>query len=96
MNESEFEWDAAKAESNLKKHGIGFEAARGVFNDVFASEVCDLDSDPAEIRYIITGIVNGEILTVIYTERDSRIRIISGRRATSYEQAEYYRGQTAE
>ena len=28
MIEDEFEWDAAKAESNLVKHGVSFEAAR--------------------------------------------------------------------
>ena len=36
MNENEFEWNAAKAQSNLAKHGVSFEAARCVFDDVFA------------------------------------------------------------
>jgi uncharacterized DUF497 family protein len=42
MGGDEFEWDAAnltKAESNLRKHGVNFEAARLVFNDAFACEV---------------------------------------------------------
>ena len=47
MNEDEFEWDAAKAKSNLAKHGVSFEAARCVFDDVFALERFDLDSEPA-------------------------------------------------
>jgi uncharacterized DUF497 family protein len=55
MDEDVFEWDAAKAESNLAKHGVGFEAARRVFDDVFAFERCDLDSAPSEIRYLITS-----------------------------------------
>jgi uncharacterized DUF497 family protein len=75
---------------------VSFEAARYVFDDVFACDLCDLDSDPTEIRYLITGIVNGVVLTVAYTERDSRIRIISARKATTHEQKEYYRSQTAE
>ncbi len=75
---------------------MSFEAARYVFDDVFACDLCDLDSDPTEIRYLITGIVNGVVLTVAYTERDSRIRIISARKATTHEQKEYYRSQTAE
>src|SRR5450759_1658223 len=49
-----------------------------------------------EIRYVITGMVNDVILTVVYTERGERPRIISARRATKHEQEEYYRSQTAE
>lgn len=96
MDEGEFQWDAAKSESNLVKHGVGFEAARCVFDDVFAFERCDFDSAPGETRYVITGMVNDVILTVVYTERGERTRIISARRATKHEQEEYYRGQTAE
>ena len=93
MNEDEFEWDAAKSEINLLKHGVTFEAAWRVFADVFAYERCDPDSDPGEIRYVITGVVNEVILTVVYTERGNRIRIISARKATAHEQREYYRSQ---
>ena len=96
MDGSEFEWDAAKGELNLVKHGVSFAAACGVFGDVFAFERCDLDSHPGEIRYVITGMVNDVILTVVYTERGERIRIISARKATKHEQTEYYRSQTAE
>ena len=95
INEDEFEWDAAKSESNLAKHGVSFEAARSVFADVFACERCDVDSDPGEIRYVITGVVNEVILTVVYTERGDRIRIISARKATAHERREYYRSQNS-
>jgi uncharacterized DUF497 family protein len=96
MDEDEFEWNAAKAESNLVRHGVSFEAARRVFDDAFAFERCDFDSAEGEIRYVITGMVNDVILTVVYTERGERTRIISARRATKHEQEEYYRSQTAE
>jgi uncharacterized DUF497 family protein len=96
MNEDEFEWDAAKAERNLVKHGVSFEAARSVFDDVFAFERRDFDREPGETRYVISGMVEDVILTVVYTERGERTRIISARRATKHEQAEYYRSQTAE
>ena len=96
MNEEEFEWDAAKADGNLVKHGVGFEAARYVFDDVFACDRCDVDSDPSEIRYVITGIVRDVILTVVYTERGRRTRIISARKATTHEQRKYFRSQTAQ
>ena len=59
MTGDEFEWDAAKAEQNLIKHGVSFDSARYVFDDVFACDLCDFDSEPSEIRYVITGIVQG-------------------------------------
>jgi uncharacterized DUF497 family protein len=96
MVEDEFEWAAAKAESNLVKHGVSFEAACGVFDDVSAFERCDFDSEPGESRYVITGMVNDVILTVVYTERGEHTRIILARRATKHEQEDYYRSQTAE
>jgi len=96
MEEDEFEWNAAKAESNVVKHGVGFVGACGVFDDAFAFERCDFDSAPGELRNVITGMVNDIILTVVYTERGDRTRIISARRATKHEQEEYYRSQTAE
>ena len=48
-----------------------------MFSDAFASERCDFDSEPGEIGYVITGMVNEVILTVVYTERGERIQIIS-------------------
>ena len=96
MNENEFEWDAAKAENNLAKHEVSFIAATYVFDDIFALEQLDFDSQPGEIRYVITGMVNEVVLTVVYTERGERIRIISARKATKHEQREYYRNQTAQ
>jgi uncharacterized DUF497 family protein len=96
MDKDEFEWDAAKAESNLKKHGVSFEAARRVFDDAFAFEWCDAAGKSGEIRYVITGMVHDVILAVVYTERGGRARIISARKATKHEEREYHRSQTAE
>jgi uncharacterized DUF497 family protein len=88
--------DAAKAEGSFEKHGVNFEVARRVFDDAFAFEQYDFGSEPDEIRYLIAGMVDGIILTVVYTERGERIPIISARKATKHEQAEYHRSQTAE
>ena len=92
----EFEWDDAKARRNLEKHGVSFEAAQLVFNDIFAVEHLDFRGERPEERFVTTGLVNGALLTVVYTERGERIRIISARKATTHEQEEYYRSQTAE
>jgi uncharacterized protein len=74
MYENRFEWDDAKAGSNLTKHGVSFETACCVFDDAFAFDRFDLDKEPGEIRYVITGTVNGVTLSVVYTEREDRIR----------------------
>ena len=87
----EFEWDERKAASNLAKHGVAFETAKGVFYDPYA--LLDDDcSDPAEERWRIIGHTQGGVLFVVYTERHAdNIRIISARRATRHEQDSYYR-----
>jgi hypothetical protein len=95
-DELEFEWDFGKAEANLRKHGIGFDVARRVFEDAFAIEQPDLDLHYGEARFVIMGMVEGRLLRVVYTERSNRIRIISARKATVHERREYYRSQTHE
>ncbi len=92
----EFEWDAAKATANLRKHGVAFGDAQLVFNDAYAVHSFDVDAGYGEQRMIATGMVNGVLLTVVYTEREERTRLISARKATKHDQLEYYRSQTAE
>jgi uncharacterized DUF497 family protein len=94
MQDAEFEWDAAKARSNLAKHNVGFEAACLVFDDVFALDRLDSADQSGEVRYVLTGMANAVLLTVVYTQRGERMRIISARKATRHEQREYYRSQT--
>jgi uncharacterized DUF497 family protein len=96
MEDETFEWADSKAESNSRKHGITFDAARRIFDDAFAYDRFDTRLDYGEDRFVITGMVNGTILTAAYTVRDGRTRIISARKATKHEQRDYYRSQTAE
>ncbi len=74
-----FEWDETKAAENYAKHGVSFETATEVFRDTFAVERLDDREDYGEDRFILIGIVDGTVLTVVYTERSDRIRIISAR-----------------
>ena len=67
-----------------------FEAARLVFDDPASVDEIDDREDYGEDRFIITGRANGRVLTVAYTERDARIRIISARKATRREQDDYF------
>lgn len=88
----EFTWHAAKAAANLHAHGVSFDLAKTVFRDPFAIELLDDREDYGENRFVIVGMADGHVvLLVAYTERDECIRIISARRATRYEQEDYYR-----
>ena len=83
------EWDDEKNQKNYRKHGIYFEDAARIFlDDNRIEEYDELHSD-FEDRFKIIGRV-GKILTVIYTERKNRTRIISARQADKNEEAEYY------
>ncbi len=87
----EFEWHKAKAEANFSAHGVSFALAKTVFKDPFAIERCDDREDYGEERFVMVGMAEGNILLfVAYTEREERIRIISARRATQYEQDDYF------
>lgn len=91
MNDDVFEWDTSKAASNYAKHGVRFEAARGVFKDPFAIEQLDDRANYGEDRFILLGMESGgRLLVVVYTMRGDRIRIISARGAEPYEQREYH------
>jgi uncharacterized protein len=91
MMKLEFEWDKAKAEANLCIHGVSFDLAKTVFDDPFAIERLDDREGYGEERFVIIGMTEGNILLfVAYTEREDRIRIISARRATPYEQDNYF------
>jgi uncharacterized DUF497 family protein len=96
MTDDEFEWDDAKATANLAKHRVSFEAARLVFQDAFSVEEPEVGIAYGEERFIIMGMANGELLTVVYTERGDRIRIISARKATRRERHDYYQNQATE
>lgn len=84
----EFEWDAAKAASNLRKHGVDFADAVTVFDDDLAITI--LDPDCEEERFITTGAdAVGRLLVVVYAWREDQVRIISARRATRRERRTY-------
>ena len=76
-----FEWDDAKAASNLLKHGVSFPEATLVFKDENALEELDDRFESTEDRWIVVGMSYGRLLVVIYTERHERIPLISARRS---------------
>ncbi len=91
----EFEWHDTKADVNLRIQGVSFELAKTVFKDPFAIERLDDRENYGEERFVVVGMAEGHILLfVAYTERQERIRIISARRATQYEQDDYFKQNT--
>jgi len=91
MQSDAFEWDDAKAEANLRKHGVRFEHAVEACEDPLALIKLDDSQDYGEDRFILIGCAADGVLTVIYTERNGRFRIISAREANDYERRNYHR-----
>ncbi|MEN9564057.1 MAG: hypothetical protein RIR73_2301 [Chloroflexota bacterium] len=90
MENSEFEWDEDKAESNLKKHHVSFAEAATIFNDPNIASIPDPDHSEVEDRFISIGrSFIARILIVIHTFRNTRIRLISARKATKAEKKKY-------
>ena len=85
----EFEWDASKAGSNLRVHGVSFPAASGVFLDPDRLEDADTREDYGEERYVTIGFASQVLLAVVFTLRKKRIRLISARKANRNEEKEY-------
>ena len=81
----ECHWDPVKAKANVKKHGVEFADAVGVFDDPDAITIEDPDSE-GEQRFISIGLdVLGRIIVVAYTYQGDDIRLISARKATKKE-----------
>lgn len=94
-----FEWDPSKAKSNLRKHGVAFEAAAEVFGDPLALTVFDDENSVSgEDRWVTLGKVKDQCyLVVVHTFRSAdgdsiTIRIISARPATRNEVLQYENG----
>ena len=86
----EFEWDPAKAEANLKDHGVSFDEATTVFRDTLSITISDPDHSDSEDRFIDMGMSHRmQLLVVSYTERQDKIRIISARQPTRAERKSY-------
>ena len=85
-----FEWNENKNQQNIRKHGISFEEASEIFYGIVFTTI-DERYDYGEIREISIGAIQGVIIiTVIHTERNGNIRIISARKATLKERRIYY------
>lgn len=92
MDEQDFEWDLEKAALNAIKHGISFLEARSVFSDPDVLRIDVTKPEYGERRVMAVGHVGQSMVSVIYTERSGRRRIISARRARRNERKQYREG----
>ena len=92
VDDLRFEWDPAKARLNHRKHGIAFEEAQTVFADDDAVLVSDPAHSSSEDRFYLLGLsARLRVLVVVHCYRvdDEIVRLISARKATSSERAQY-------
>jgi len=72
----DFEWDEAKNQINIRKHGVSFPHAQLAFGDPGRVIALDtLHSNIREQRFFCFGKTGDRILTVRFTYRNEKIRI---------------------
>jgi uncharacterized DUF497 family protein len=76
MKKAYFEWDDTKDNTNQKKQGVSFYDAQNAFLDPDRIIAEDLEHSKDEKRYYCFGKVNDEVMTVRFTYRNNKIRII--------------------
>lgn len=82
-----FEFDEAKSQANLSKHGIDFIDAQLLWNDPRLLEIPAKTED--EPRYLVIGLINGKHWSAVITYRSPHVRLISVRRSRAEEAALY-------
>ena len=85
----EFEWDDTKNKANFEKHGVDFREVKDIFLDKYRMKYEDLRRDYGESRWITIGVVLMVTYTVVYTMRETSLRIISARYASRKERSMY-------
>lgn len=83
----EFEWDEGKAAANLAKHGIAFIDAVEAFDGPMLVQASPRAEEP---RKVALGLCRGVIVAIIFVERGERVRLISVRRARTYEREAWH------
>ena len=76
VRKATFEWDENKNSLNKEKHNISFEEAQFAFSDTKIIIAKDIEHSRKEDRFYCFGKVNENIVTVRFTFRNNRIRII--------------------
>ena len=86
----QFTWSERKRSLNLKKHGLDFVDVPSVFEGLTYTFEDDRLSY-GEQRFITLGLLAGIPVSVVHTENDHEVRVISFRKATNREAQTYFR-----
>ena len=84
-----FEWDESKRSSNLRKHGLDFANCGAVFTRPVTTWV-DNRYDYGERRFVTVGLLGARVVSIVHTVSGECVRIISFRRASKREQAQFF------
>ncbi len=85
-----FDWDKGNKDKNFKKHGISNEEAESVFLDNESLLAEDLEHSKFEDRFQIIGkSAHSDLISIFFTIRNEKIRIISARRMNKKERKIY-------
>ena len=84
-------WDLSKDRENRAKHGVSFDEAREAVLDPLSRAYPDPDHSSDEPRWIVIGESSHgrQLVVVVVTDREGKMRIISARRATKRERHAY-------
>ena len=85
----EFTWSETKRAANLKAHGLDFVDAPRVFEGLTFTFEDDRYSY-GEQRFVTLGLLAGFPVSIVHTESDHEIRVISFRKATNRETNIYF------
>ena len=85
----EFTWSESKRAMNIKDHGLDFIDAQSVFGGMTYTFEDDRFSY-GEQRFVTLGLLAGITVSVVHTENENEIRIISFRKATKRESQIYF------
>ena len=83
----QFEFNKEKSEANKFKHGVSFEEATQIWEQIFLSAPAKTLGEP---RFMAIGPIGEQLYTCIYTPRGETIRLISCRRARAKEGQLYH------
>ena len=81
-------WDEPKRRRNIKVHGLDFEGAEAIWDNFTISRE-DMREHYGEKRLVTFGLLNGEVVVLVHTDREDEMHVISLRKAVKYE-ARYY------
>jgi len=84
-----YEWDEAKREANIIKHGIDFVEVAGLIVWSFAATKRDERSNYGEPRFVSLVPIRKRLHVVVWTPRKKVLRIIGIRKANKREE-QYY------